>query len=220
MPEADGSTALGLFGGTFDPVHLGHLRLAEEARERLGLARVRWIPAGDPRHRQAPVCSGEHRLAMVDLALRGNPGFELDPHEVRSGRPSYTVETLERLRTELGAARPLVLILGADAFAGLESWHRWSELFDLAHIALASRAGQHPDPARLPEALGRELARRRSPDPSALTGQPAGAILTFDMSALDISATAIRARLAQRASCRYLVPDAVLDYIDLHHLYR
>ena len=133
---ADARPALGLLGGTFDPIHFGHLRLAEEAREQLGLERVRLIPAGQPPHRGAPGGSADERLAMTQLAAAGNTGFEVDDSEVRLAQPSYTVLSLERLRAELGPQRPLVLILGADAFAGLQRWHRWQELFALAHIAV------------------------------------------------------------------------------------
>lgn len=136
MPEPG---PLGLFGGTFDPVHLGHLRLAEEAREALGLASVRWIPAGQPPHRGAPRLSGAHRLAMVRLAVAGNPAFQVDGAEVESPGPSYTVTTLERLRRELGPEQPLVLLLGADAFAGLPGWHRWQALLGLAHLVVLHR---------------------------------------------------------------------------------
>ena len=140
---------LGILGGTFDPVHYGHLRLAEQAREQLGLAEVRWIPAGRPAHRGTPRSAPSHRVEMVRLAIAGNPAFHLDDAEAQSSAPSYSVPTLERLRGELGARRPLVLLLGAHAFLGLESWHRWRELFNLAHIAVATRPRSPLDAARL-----------------------------------------------------------------------
>ena len=130
MTEAATGSPLGIFGGTFDPVHYGHLRLAEDAVIGLGLPRVRWIPAGQPALRDAPRVSAAQRLAMVRLAIEGNPCFEIDSGEVDRQQTSYTVTTLERLRASLGKARPLVLLLGADAFAGLAGWHRWPELFE------------------------------------------------------------------------------------------
>ena len=124
--------ALGLFGGTFDPIHYGHLRLAETAREALGLERVRFIPAGRPPHRGTPGASGTDRLAMARLATADNPAFEVDPAEVDAAQASFTILTLERLRLALGPQRPLVLLLGVDAFLGLPGWKRWTELFDFA----------------------------------------------------------------------------------------
>lgn len=131
---------LGLLGGTFDPVHYGHLRLAEEAREALKLPELRWIPAGQPPHRTAPRTAAGHRLEMVRRAVAGNPAFTVDDAETRAPGPSFTVTTLERLRAAL-PDRPLVLLMGADAFLGLATWHRWRELLDLAHLGVATRPG-------------------------------------------------------------------------------
>jgi nicotinate-nucleotide adenylyltransferase len=210
---------LGILGGTFDPVHFGHLRLAEEAREQLGLEAVRWIPAGQPAHRGAPVSAAHHRLAMTRAAIASNPFFQLDAGEVNSAMPSYSVPTLSRLRADLGANRPLVLLLGADAFLGLESWHRWRELFDLAHIGVATRPGTVLAPAALPPALAAELATRQISAASSLRERPAGGVMSFSMAALDISATQVRAHFAAKRSARYLLPDPVLDYIFSNHLY-
>jgi len=211
---------LGIFGGTFDPVHYGHLRLAEEAAETLGLAGVRWIPAGRPRHRGQPSVTAAHRLQMVRLAVAGNDRFQVDAAEVDSGEASFTVPTLERLRRELGAERPLVLLLGADAYAGLPTWHRWQELFALAHVAVAHRPGYPVDAASLPPALAAEHRRRAGDDPRCLTQAAAGSVASFAMTQLAISATQIRQLLANGGSPRYLMPQSVVDYIDLYHLYR
>lgn len=218
MPQESG--VLGIYGGTFDPVHFGHLRLAEEARQNLGLSEVRWIPAGDPRHRPSPEVGAQHRLAMVRLALADNPTFTLDSSEVEQQSPSYTVPTLERLRSELGGHRPLVLLLGADAFAGLVAWHRWRDLFTLAHIGLSHRPGVHLDSASLPSGLAQEYCRRQQDSPDRLRESPAGCIVPFAMTQLAISATAIRTCLQQGESPRYLLPDTVMDYIRRHKLYR
>ncbi|MCB1916691.1 MAG: nicotinate-nucleotide adenylyltransferase [Rhodocyclaceae bacterium] len=215
---------IGLLGGTFDPIHNGHLRLAEEAAEGLGLAGVRLIPAGQPPHRDAPATSPHHRLAMAVLAAAANPLLDVDPAEVASPRPSYTIDTLERLRRELGAEQPLVLILGADAFAGLTSWHRWRELFAFAHVAIANRPGHAPHERRWPAALDPALDEACTPrltrDAAALAAAPAGCVMPFEMTPLAISATRIRALLAGAHSARYLLPDEVLDYIGKHSLYR
>lgn len=214
------SEPLGLFGGTFDPVHFGHLRLAEEAIAHLGLAGVRWLPAGQPPHRGRPQVTAGQRLDMVRLATAGNARFVVDAAEVEAASPSYTVPTLERLRGELGLAQPLVLLVGADAFAGLDSWHRWRELFDLAHLAVSHRPGFPVEMASLPDALATEFDRRRVADPSRLAASPAGSIVTFAMTQLAISATQIRRLLANGLSARYLLPDDVLDYIQTRSLYR
>ena len=205
-------------GGTFDPVHFGHLRLAQEAVEILGLERVRWVPAGRPWHRAQPKAPAKHRLEMVRLAIASNELFELDDAEIRQTAPGYTVETLARLRETLGPDRPLVMLLGTDAFRGLSSWQRWRDLFDLAHIFVAQRPGHSLTPGGMPAALASEW-RRRAGTPDALRERPAGRILAWGTTALDISASAIRAHFAQARSPRYLLPAAVLAYIERHRLY-
>jgi nicotinate-nucleotide adenylyltransferase len=215
---------LGLFGGTFDPLHIAHLRLALEARESLGLAGVCFIPAGNPALRDAPACPAAHRLAMVERAVAGLPGFSVDATEVRAAEgnsaPGYTVDTLQRQRRLHGEERPLVLLIGADAFAHLESWQRWRDLFGLAHIAVATRPGHDLEKLGAgATALDREFSARQG-IAAELATAPAGRIVPFAITALEISATAIRERLARGLSVRYLVPDAVLDYIETHQLYR
>jgi nicotinate-nucleotide adenylyltransferase len=210
---------LGLLGGTFDPVHYGHLRLAEEAREALGLAQVLWIPAGQPPHRGAPGASARHRLEMVRRALSDNAAFALDAAEANACAPSYTVTTLERLRAEQGT-RSLVLLLGADAFLGLPGWRRWRDLLDLAHIGVATRPGFALSPEDWPEALARVCGERLSADSAALRAAPAGRVVGFAMTPLAISASLLRARIAAGASVRYLLPEPVREYILAHDLYR
>lgn len=219
MPEARPTGPLGLLGGTFDPVHFGHLRLAEEAREALGLSAVCWIPAGQPPHRQVPGVAAAHRLEMVRRAVAGNSAFRVDDAEIRSAAPSYTVTTLERLRAETGA-RPLVLLMGADAFLGLATWHRWRDLFELAHLGVATRPGFHLSTQDMPADLAAACAGRLGHDPAVLNEFPAGRVVEFAMTPLAISASLLRARLAEGRSVRYLLPDPVREYIDQHHLYR
>ena len=216
-----GRKPLGLYGGTFDPVHLAHLRLAEEAVDQLGLAGVRWIPAGQPALRNAPRASAEERLAMVRLAIAGNPRFSLDSGEIDAAQPSYTVPTLERLRLPqfCGPQRPLVLLVGADTFLGMGGWHRRERLFDLAHIAVACRPGFTLAAETLPAELAEIFRQRHVADPASLGDAPAGRLVTFPMTPLDVSATRIRALLARGESTRYLLPDAVIDHIHRHQLY-
>lgn len=209
-----------MFGGTFDPVHFGHLRLAEESIGHLGLGGVRWIPAGQPPHRGTPQVTAGQRLAMVRLATAGNARFAVDAGEVEAATPSYTVHTLQRLRAELGTDQALVLLVGADAFAGLASWHRWQEIFSLAHVAVSHRPGFPVEIGSLPEELAGVFKDRRLAAIEALKASPAGGVVTFAMTQLAISATQIRKLLANDLSARYLLPDTVLDYIQTHSLYR
>ncbi|MBI4997398.1 MAG: nicotinate-nucleotide adenylyltransferase [Rhodocyclales bacterium] len=213
------SEPLGILGGTFDPIHTAHLRLAEEAARQLRLGGVLWIPAGQPRHRAAPLAAPEHRLAMVRAAIADHPDYRIDETEVRSDAPSYTVPTLERLRRELGEARPLVLLMGADAFLGLATWHRWRELFRLAHLGVASRPGFALAAEAMPAELADEFRRRHRSESAALATAPAGAIFSFPLSAGTVSATEVRAKLRQGAAADQLLPAPVLDYIRRHRLY-
>ena len=223
MPEAAGEHAgpLGILGGTFDPVHSAHVALARVALEALQLAEVVWIPAGQPPHREAPRAAPADRLAMTAAAIADEPRFRLDPSEVASTAASYTVHTLLRLRAEQGPDRPLVLLMGADAFRGLAAWHRWQELFGLAHIAVATRPGFPLAAFAAP--LDAEVATRRSTEPAGLANAPCGRIMFFPLVAGTVSATEVRALLAADAPAERLaplLPAPVLDYIQRHRLYR
>jgi len=211
---------LGILGGTFDPVHLAHLALARAALARLGIAQVRWIPAGHPPHRAPPQATPEDRLAMVRLAIADEPRCMLDASEAHSSAPSYTVHTLERLRRHYGPAKPLVLLMGADAFRGLRTWHRWEAILGLAHIAVATRPGFPLTAldAPLADVFGR--CRLASAD---FAQEPAGGIYPFELVAGTVSATEARALIAAGAPdgrLLELLPAPVLDYIRQHHLYR
>lgn len=212
-------TPLGILGGTFDPVHAAHLRLAEEAMTQLHLGGVLWIPAGQPHHRAPPAVNAEQRLQMVSAAIAGHQAYEVDDTEVRSAEPSYTVPTLERLRRTYGEDRPLVLLMGADAFLGLTSWHRWRDLFRLAHIGVASRPTFALAAAAMPAELADEFRQRHRSQFTALTTAPAGAIVTFTLVAGTVSSTEVRARLRQDGPVEELLPAPVLDYIRRHQLY-
>lgn len=210
--------ATGIFGGTFDPVHLGHLRAALEVREALALDSVRFVPCGIPPHRVTPHASARQRVAMLRAALDGEPAFRLDDREIRRPGPSYMVDTLESLRTELGRA-PLCLILGMDAFLGLPSWHRWKSLSELAHIAVMHRPGWAWRPGQAPGELATQVSARLTDEPRVLHEAPAGRIAFVAVTPLDIAASRIRAALAQGRSVRYLVPDGVWQLIQRQHIY-
>ena len=207
---------IGLLGGTFDPIHIGHLRAALEVVEQYALDELRLIPSARPPHRGTPQVSAQARLDMVRLAVKDVPPLTVDDRELWRDKPSWTIDTLESLRAELGAEVQLLLLVGWDAFCGLPTWHRWQELLEHCHILVLQR----PDAdSEAPEALRNLLAARSVGDPQALKG-PAGQIAFVWQMPLAISATGIRERLASGRSIRFLVPDAVLAYIHAHGLYR
>jgi len=214
---------IGILGGTFDPIHHGHLRIAQEALEQCGLAQVLFIPNGTPPHRTAPVAPAQARWEMVRMAIAGQTDFQVDVREVFRSDPCYTVDTLTSLRAELGAQQPLCLILGGDAFLQLHTWHEWQRLFELAHIVVLQRAGGQPlgnAMSQATPALQAEYRARLAPGARALHESPSGSIFVADMPALDISSTDIRRRCAEKKNIRYLVPDAVAHYINTHLLYK
>lgn len=217
-----GIAPLGILGGTFDPIHNGHLRLAQEALEQCSLRGVRFIPGGTPPHRTAPRASAHDRLHMVRLALADNPAFELDTREIHRIDPCYTIDTLTSLRAELGSEQPLCLLMGSDAFLQLHTWRQWENLFDLAHIVVMQRASTPPLGNRMTSAdpeLYRVYCARLAPAPQVLHESPHGALLVINMPALEISATQIRGHCASGRSIRYLLPDAVASLIQTHNLY-
>lgn len=206
---------IGVFGGTFDPVHLGHLRPALELTEALGLDRVAWIPCRQPPHRGQPVASPEQRLRMLQAAVEGVPGFHTDQRELRRQGPSYMVDTLESLRQEL-VREPLCLLLGMDAFLGLSGWHEWRRILDLAHIVVAERPGwERPQRG----ALAGLVAERVTERVEDLRARPAGRILFRAVTRLEISATEIRTRVAAGHSARFLVPERVREIIEQENIY-
>ena len=207
---------LAIFGGTFDPIHNAHLRVAWEAAECLD-AEVRLLPANVPPHREQPVASAAQRAELVRAALLGQDRLILDTRELRREGPSYTVDTLLELRAEIGDQRPLVLLVGADAFAGLPNWHRWRELFDLAHIGVLTRPGHG---GSLPTDLRTKIASRRCSDVRGVREAPAGRVLSIAVTALEISASHVRDLLADGHAPRYLVPEALFADATLLAPYR
>ena len=217
------SNGVGLFGGTFDPVHIGHLRTAVELRKVLSLSEMRLIPSACPPHRTQPDSSAEHRLAMLQLALghglgsnTAEPKLIADDRELRREGPSYTMDTLTEVRAEIGTKTPLFLCIGMDSLIELNQWHRWRELTSMAHIVVAARPGWH-----LPKSgeVLKFVREHRATSIEQLQETPAGKILMMEMTLLPISATGIRQALQRGESIRYLVPDQVIDYIRQHQLY-
>jgi nicotinate-nucleotide adenylyltransferase len=202
--------AIGIFGGTFDPVHYGHLRTALELRDRLGFDRVHFVPAAIPPHRGTPVASPAVRLRMLEAALADEPGFVLDQRELEREGPSYSVDTAESLRREF-PEQSLSLILGMDAFLGLPGWRDWRRLLSLVHIVVAHRPGCRPPSAGL---LGELLGERGTDAAAEILGERAGRILIAGVTQLGISATALRDSIRAGLPARYLMPDAVWRIID------
>ena len=214
MTASSGNDVLGIFGGTFDPVHDGHLKPVRALCDVLGLERVHFVPAATPPHRDPPSASVAQRVRMLELALADEPFFVLDRREIERAGVSYTVDTLESFRAEYGPA-PLALIVGADSFAQMESWHRWPAILELAHLIVLGRPGWSLDAggANFPP-----WARERlTADAAVLLGRQAGRVYPFTHRLVDISATRVRAALAGDAGP--WLPRAVMDYIRTHGLY-
>lgn len=207
---------IGIFGGTFDPVHFGHLRAADEAREALSLDDLRLLPAGQPPHRSHTFASAGHRLAMLGLALEGQTGLRADDREVRRSGCSYMVDTLAEIRREEGDV-PLLLMIGQDAANSLDSWHEWRSLFDLAHIVVMRRPDSRHEYS---EALTRQVQGRLTTDPGRLRESVSGLVLPLEVTQLAISSSFIREKIRSGRSARFLTPESVIRYIGEHGLYR
>lgn len=209
---------IGLFGGTFDPVHIAHLRCAEEAREQLRLDEILFIPAADPPHKRRRITPAAHRLAMVRLATAGHPSFRVSTLEIERDGRSYTVDTLRALRARLPAAE-LTLLIGLDAFREIGTWKAYRSLFELTDLAVWTRP---PFALRTPRALLPVAAQSDfcyGRDKKTLRHRTGKQIRFLTVTALDVSASAIRQRLRRGQSIRYLVPPAVERYLVRHRLY-
>jgi nicotinate-nucleotide adenylyltransferase len=209
---------IGIFGGTFDPVHFGHLRPALEVKQALGLREMRLIPAYQPPHREPPVANPGQRLTMLRAAVGGETDLLVDAREMQREGPSYMVDTLSSLREELGD-EPLCLVLGSDAFLQLDSWHQWQRIAELAHIVVTHRPGWALDIDAASPALQQLWRERHTDDASELAKAPAGKIILQAVTPLEISATAIRALVAAGQNPRYLVPEPVWNLIRMQGLY-
>jgi nicotinate-nucleotide adenylyltransferase len=207
---------IGLLGGTFDPVHFGHLRTAVEVRDGLGLAEVRLVPCRVPPHREAPRAGPSQRAAMLRIAVQGEPGLRVDERELTRPAPSYTVDTLASLRAEMGAIS-LCLVIGEDAFSELASWHRAPDIPGLAHMVVVGRPGSAGD---VTAKLADLIDGRWTEQPEHLALQPSGLVYRHRVTQMDVSATRIRELVASGRSPRYLLPDTVWDFIRDRGLYR
>jgi nicotinate-nucleotide adenylyltransferase len=212
---SDNAHAIGVFGGTFDPVHFGHLRAATEAMEKLQLDDIHLLPAGTPPHRSNTHAPAEHRLAMLKLALADYPDLVVDDREVRRKGFSFMTDTLSEIRA--GAADiPLLLIIGQDAANALDTWHEWPRLFELAHLVIMRRPESEN---QYSEELFEQVQARLVNDPARLNSSPAGLVLPLELTQLAISSTDIRRRFRMGLSPRFLLPKPVIDYVREHGLY-
>ena len=212
-----GQAPLGILGGTFNPVHYGHLRSALELVQRLQLAQLRLMPCAVPPHREVPSCSATHRAAMVELAVADEPDLVCDARELQRSGKSYTIDSLIELRREIDPGQSLCLVMGCDAVRGIDQWHRWQELLDWAHIIVIARPGwQLPHTGKVAQWLQSHLVAGAPALRSAL----AGGIVIEELRPLPISSTEIRQLLARGQSPRYLLPEPVLGYIKMHNLYQ
>lgn len=207
-----------VFGGTFDPIHYGHLKSVEALAFQLKLSQVIIMPNNVPPHRPQPLASSTQREEMVKLAIAGNPLFTLDDRELKRTTPSYTVEALEQLRATQGLNRPLAFIIGQDSLLNLQHWHRWEEILSLCHLLVCQRPGY---PVEMKSQLQQQwLEKHRTLSVDALHHHPAGKIFLATTPLYNISATAIRRRIKENKPCDMLIPPAVLAFIHQHHLYR
>lgn len=214
MPSTQ--NAIGILGGTFDPIHLGHLRMALELQESLNLQRIHIVPCYRPVHRKTPVASPSERLAMVQQAIRAEPALFADDREIRRQNPSYMIDTILDMREEFKQT-PLCLIIGIDAFLGFPGWHRFKEILDLTHLVVAHRP-QYQLPAT--GVIAELLAARLQQNHQFIQQNEAGGIFLMPITQLEISASDIRKQFAMGRNPRYLLPDSVYDYIKQHDIYR
>lgn len=214
-----GRKRIGIMGGMFDPVHLGHLQLARAARAVLALDEVWLVPCGSPVHRPATVASATERLAMLELAVATEQGLRVDSRECRSNAPSYTFETLAAIRMGNPDAT-LFLVLGLDAFQKLQTWYRWQDLFTLAHLVVAGRPGYRLRPEALEQALRAEVMPRFVTRPQDCDTGAAGRVLLAELDTPAVSSTGVRAALQLGADLTAMLPPAVIHYIADRRLYR
>lgn len=208
---------IGILGGTFDPVHCGHLRIALDALQILGLQELRLVPCRQSPLRDKPKVTGEQRMAMLELAIAGEPGLVADGRELQRQGPSFSVDTLQGLREDFPDV-PLCLIVGMDAFIDFAKWKDWQQIFTLAHVVVVQRPGSELMLTNI--TLQNEFEQRRCRQVGELASDKAGKIFLLEATRLEISATQVRALVAAGNSARYLLPDAVWQYIQQHGLYQ
>ncbi len=206
-----------ILGGTFDPVHFGHLRSAIEVREAVGAATIKLIPSFSPPHRNEPASTATDRLTMLRLATAEHADIEVDDREIRREGRSFTIDTLRSIRTELGEAVSLTMVLGFDAFVFLASWKDWRQLTDYAHVMVLDRPGSNGE--TIPTELEHFFEARFVNDPQQLAGNACGRFCRMTLTQLDISSSKVREILRAGRSPAYLMPSEVISYVQQRGLY-
>ena len=219
ISESNSDLAIALLGGSFDPVHCGHLLTATAAKAALSAWQMRLLPCAQSPFKKTSLANAAQRESMLRLALTEYPELCIDTRELRRPAPSYTVDTLSELRAELGSHRPLIFVLGWDAFVGLPRWHQWRELFALAHLAVMNRPGVGGDRhavlgAELSALLDERLAARTD-----LSSRPSGHVCFIEVPAVELSSSIIRTKIAAGESVDGMMPKAVQQYIHKQALY-
>ena len=209
---------IGILGGTFNPIHNGHLHLAERLQQALGFEAIRFMPAAIPALKDMPNVSAEQRADMVKLAIVDHPTFEIDTHELERAGPSYTIDSLVSLRKELGDKVSICWLIGSDAFARLNTWHRWNELLDYCHFVVVKRP--HSEDLTWNDEIESLVERHQTNDVNTLKNSASGKVLIKEIEALDISSTQIREHIASKTNVSDLIPSSVIHYIQQHQLYR
>lgn len=209
---------IGVYGGTFDPIHYGHLRPALEILEAFELSQVRFIPCGQPPHRTLPQASATQRLTMVERAIAGVPGFVCDAREIQRDGPSYMIDTLRSLHGDQ-AGQGFCLLLGMDAFAAFHTWHEWRGILDLCNVIVMHRPEFEPEQVIQDDELKQLVANRQVRDKARFGHSRAGELMFYPVTQLDISSTRIRDAIKQRRSVRFLLPDSVIAFIEQDGIY-
>ena len=213
--ELSSVSAVGFFGGTFNPVHIGHLRAALDCLNALNLDQIALLPAASPPLKEAPLVAAEQRAEMLQLAVSGTAGLTIDCRELSRPGLSYTVDTLAELRSEYPKDTSITFVIGMDSLITLHQWHEWPRLFDLANIAIMARPGVSP---RLDSDVKRAVESRICL-PDEIRSRPAGGVTFVDQPPLDVSSTAVRSALMRGKNVQFLLPEAVIEYIVTNKLY-
>ena len=217
MDKFDINMAVAIFGGTFDPVHYGHIKVASDLADHLDVNSVALMPCGKPTHRPPPAATPSQRLDMLKLSIVGNQKLTVEESEIDTTTPNYTINSLHRIRSRIGAKETVFLCIVSDTLSQLDSWHQWTDLTKYCHIVAISRPGLN---RKYSSSLTNWIASRRCRDVAKLKENPAGFVYHCELSFLDISSTKIRQKIKTNEALQKLLPSKVINYIHINHLYK